>query len=115
MPSFVYVVFAAILSSVGTLLVRYGGKDLIFSQGLWHLLTHRYLWFCGIFVGWIGGLSVSLLLTRMDASQFASLWTPLVYIFIFLGGVFFLGESISSNKIVGSALLFVGLYFITRQ
>lgn len=103
---------AAILSILGTFLIRYGGKNLDFSKGLWHICRHGYLWFLGIFICWIAGLSFSLLLTKFEITTVISFYIPFVYLFLNLGGIFLFNEAISISKLIGMCFILIGLCFL---
>jgi multidrug transporter EmrE-like cation transporter len=52
-------------------------------------------------------------LTKFELS-YAYPWTGLLYIYLLLGGVFIFGDSASFSKIIGTLIIIVGIYFITR-
>ena len=104
----------ALIASTGMLILRFGGKGLDFSQGLWHALSSGYLWLIGIFVGWLAGLLFALTVTRLEISTALSLYVPLVYAFTVIGGLLVLREPFSTTKIFGFGFILVGLYFVVK-
>ena len=108
-------VIAAISATTGTLIMRYGGKNIDLSLGIWQALRDGYLWIGGIFLSWIAGLLWALYITRNDVSTAISFYVPLTYIFTFLGGILILKEPISLNKGLGCAFILIGLFFMFRS
>lgn len=109
------VVFLACLSAASTLLMRYGGRNLDFSQGFWHVVTHGYLWWGGIGLGWVCGLAYALLLTRWEISIVTGVFTPLVYVFTLSAAALVLNEPWSITKTVGLLLVLFGLVLLIKK
>jgi hypothetical protein len=75
----------SVLSSLGMLLMRYGGKHIDWSTGIVNIIKHVYWWFIGIFLCWIAGLIFSLVVTKTEISVAIAFNSALIYVFVFLG------------------------------
>ena len=107
-----YIVCNALLVSAGAVLMRYGGRDLDWSQGLAGVLSTGKLWLTGMFLCWIAGLAFALLLTKSELITTFIVYTTLVFIFIVFGGYFLLGEHLSLVKLIGGTLALLGIVLI---
>jgi drug/metabolite transporter (DMT)-like permease len=103
------------LVSLGLLVMRYGGRKIDWSAGLMEIVSQGRLWFLGIFISWIGGLVFSLVVSRTEVSTAVAFNSALIFVFVFLGGVFFLKESFSLLKCVGSVLILLGIIFMSQE
>jgi drug/metabolite transporter (DMT)-like permease len=52
-------------------------------------------------------------LTKFELS-YAYPWTSFLYIYLLLCGIFIFGDTVSFNKILGTLIIMVGIYFITK-
>lgn len=111
----IYMLINALCAAAGTLLIRYGGKNLDLTRGIWYIFRHGYLWIIGMLISWIAGLLFSILLTKFEITTAFTLYVPLVYLFIILGGVFLFNEAFSLSKIVGMFFIFIGLIFLFKN
>lgn len=107
-----FLIITAAISITGTFLIRYGGKDLDFSKGLWYIFRYGYIWIFGMFICWIAGLTFSFLLTKFEITTLFSLYVPFVYFCVNLGGFFLFNEAISIQKIMGLSFILIGLIFL---
>lgn len=113
-PIKLYLLVNGIIAATGTLLMRYGGKNLDFTQGICYIVTSGYLWILGMILSWIAGMFFALLLTRYGVTESFSLYVPLVYLMIICGGLFFLHETLSITRGVGVLFVFIGLIFLLK-
>jgi drug/metabolite transporter (DMT)-like permease len=104
----------ALLASSGAVLIRYGGRHLDWSQGLPGVLHTGKLWLAGIFMGWIAGLVLSLLLTRHELVVLFVAYLVLNLMLVALGGYFVLGESLSRAQLLGICLALLSIYLLVR-
>lgn len=111
----IMIVVGAFIASGGVLLARYGGKSVDFSQGVIKGVCDGYLWVLGIGLSWVAGMLFALYITKNEISSTMSFYVPLVYLMTFLGGVLLLKESVNADKVIGSAFLAVGLFFMLRS
>lgn len=109
-----YLLINGIVAAAGTLLMRYGGKNLDFTQGIYYIVTSGYLWILGMILSWIAGVFFALLLTKYGITESFSLYVPLVYLMIIGGGLFFLHETLSITRGVGVLFVFIGLIFLLK-
>lgn len=105
----------ASLSATSTLLMRYGGRDLDFAQGSWHVITHGYLWWSGMVLGWICGLCCALLLTRWEIAIVTGMFVPLTYILTLSAATLLLAEPWSLTKTMGLVLICCGLALLIKE
>jgi drug/metabolite transporter (DMT)-like permease len=105
----------SVLCSLGMLLMRYGGRQIDWSTGIVNIIKHGYCWFIGIFICWIAGLTFSLVVTKTEISIAIAFNSALIYVFVFLGGLFFLKEHFSYIKCVGSFLIIAGIFCIAQE
>jgi drug/metabolite transporter (DMT)-like permease len=105
----------SIIVSLGTLVMRYGGRKIDWSARIMDIISQGRLWFLGIFICWIGGLIFSLAISRTEASLAVAFNSALVFVFVFLGGVFFLKENFSLMKCIGSLLIICGIIFMSQD
>lgn len=61
----------------------------------------------------IGGVAWMLATTKFEIS-YAYPWVSLVFIFVFLGGIFLFGESFTFPKIAGMLLILSGIVVIAK-
>ncbi|MDR0476889.1 MAG: hypothetical protein LBH14_02985 [Desulfobulbaceae bacterium] len=109
------IVINALLVSMGSILMRYGGKNLDWSQGLIAgVLNTGKLWLAGMVMCWIAGLFFALLLTKNELVTSFIAYYALTFIFIALGGYFLLGEHFSLAKSMGVILTLFGIYVLMR-
>lgn len=105
----------ACLNAISTLLMRSGGRDLDFSQGVWHVVTHGYVWWGGIGLGWVCGLSYALLLTKWEVSIVTGIFIPLAYVFTLMAAAVFLKEPWSITKTLGVLFVVCGLILLVKD
>lgn len=67
----------------------------------------------GIFATFLAGVSWMLAMTRFEIS-YAYPFVSLNYILVLAAGFFFFNEALSVNKLVGSALVIVGIIVIAK-
>jgi drug/metabolite transporter (DMT)-like permease len=103
------------LASFGLLLMRYGGRQIDWSAGIWNIISQGRFWFVGILLSWIGGLVFSLVVTRTEVSIAIAFNSALIYVFVFLGGIFFLKEHFSIMKCLGSVLIILGIICMSQE
>jgi multidrug transporter EmrE-like cation transporter len=102
-------VFNALLVTGGTLLMRHGGKDMVWSQGVWTILQTGRLWILGMALSWLAGLVFAIVLTRQDLIVTYVFYVSLTYALVVAGGHFLLGEPLSGLKLAGVALSLGGV------
>lgn len=105
----VVLVFNALLVTGGMLLMRHGGKDMVWSQGVWTILQTGRLWILGIVLCWLAGLVFAVALTRQGLIITYVFYGSLSYALVVTGGHFLFGEPLSGLKLVGVALCLAGL------
>lgn len=110
-----FIVLNALIGTTGTLLMRHGGKNLDFSQGLVSLLAKGWLWFVGMGICWIAGVVFAVLLTRLSIIDSTSLYIPVTQTLVTIGGYFFLGEQLSGLKIVGVCIIIIGMIILLNS
>lgn len=104
-----------IFTTLSSILMRYGGANISFTQGILPFLMTGKLWLSGIVFGWVAGMSYALALTRLPITKATVVYWPLAYIATVLGGVFFLGEDITLMKKIGLGIITVGLVICARN
>ena len=104
----------ALLVSAGSILMRYGGRNLDWSLGITGVLTTGKLWLAGLFMGWIAGITYATLLTRNELITIHFPYIVFNFIFVALGGFLLLGEHFSITKLIGIILAFCGVYLLIR-
>lgn len=107
--TYLFILITCFINTVSILLVRYGGSRVDFSQGLKEGISSGHLWIAGIFIGWISGLGFSIILTRVKITIAYTLYVPLVYFLVNVGAFYFLGEYVSTVKMVGMGIVLIGL------
>jgi multidrug transporter EmrE-like cation transporter len=105
----IVLVFNALLVTAGTLLMRHGGKDVIWSQGVWTILHTGRIWISGMMLCWLAGLVFAVALTRQDLIVTYVFYGSLSYALVVTSGYFLLGEPLSGLKLTGVALCLAGL------
>jgi drug/metabolite transporter (DMT)-like permease len=74
----------------------------------------KNIWAVTAVIGWLAaGLIWMVILKKQPLMQAQSI-AALTYVLICLSAIAFLGESISSGKAVGMALIAAGIYFVAR-
>lgn len=109
------VLLLACLSATSTLLMRYGGRNLDFAQGVVHVITHGYIWWGGMLLGWVCGLSCALMLARWEISVVTGMFTPLAYIVTLSAAALVLDEPWSITKTMGMMLVLFGLLLLIKD
>lgn len=109
------IVLGALVGSAGLLIMRFGGKSIDFSGGYLQGLRDGYLWLLGIVLSWVAGMIFALYVTKTEISSAVTFYVPMLYTFTFVGGVLLLKEEISPYKILGSAFILVGLFFMLKS
>lgn len=110
----IYLLLNGLIAASGTLMMRYGGKNLDFTQGVIYILKSGYLWLFGMILSWLAGIFFALILTRYEITESFTLYVPLVYLLIILGGLFLFNETLSVTKGIGIFFVFVGLIFLLK-
>ena len=104
----------AVLSSGGLVLFKLGGQEAALQLGKtgfsvtlsWKMLLGVFCYLCS-FLLWLAIVARTQLTFAMPLS------VGVVNILVFLGSVKFLGEEITSTKIVGLAVIVLGLFLIS--
>lgn len=113
--AWVLLIAGVIFTTLSSILMRYGGTNISFTQGVLPFLQTGRLWLTGILLGWVAGMSYALALTRLPITKATVVYWPLAYLATVLGGVFFLGEDITVMKKIGLAIITIGLVICARN
>lgn len=100
---------ASVAAAIGQILFRLGARDRISLLAFVNpYIALGMLFYALGTAAWIYALS-----REQMVAVYA--FTGLTFVLVYLGGVFLLGEPISTGKSMGVALVMAGLYFITSN
>lgn len=101
-------------ATASSLLMRLGGENLSFTNGLAYFFQNGKLWLLGLILGWLAGLGYAVALTRLPISSAAVVYVPVVYLAILICGVLLLHENLTFSKKIGICLISAGLFFCAK-
>src|SRR4051812_45522500 len=120
MPAFVLILLSVLLNVIGQICIKMGTRALgvveFAHSGVIHELfrvfTNAYIW-AGLIVYGIGTLFWISALSKSDLS-YAYPFLALGYVLIIIFSYFIFKESFTAYKLIGIALIVIGLVFISR-
>lgn len=119
--SILYILISVIGGAVGQVLLKKGMNDLgevtlsiqNIIQMTWKMLTNPYV-FIGLFIYFLSVIFWLAALSKVELS-YAYPFASLSYIIMFLAGWLLLGESITPMRIVGTLVIGIGVFLISRS
>jgi drug/metabolite transporter (DMT)-like permease len=115
-----YLIVAIIFAGMSQIIVRWQmSKVGRLPELLWdkivfllHFLLIPWVW-VALGCTFISGMCWLMTLAKFELS-YAYPFTAILYIYLLLAGVFIFGDSITFNKILGTSIIVIGVYFIAK-
>jgi drug/metabolite transporter (DMT)-like permease len=119
--SILYILISVLGGAIGQVLLKKGMNDLgevtlsiqNMIQMTWKMLTNPYV-FIGLFIYFLSVIFWLAALSKVELS-YAYPFASLSYIIMFLAGWLLLGETITPMRIVGTLVIGIGVFLISRS
>jgi multidrug transporter EmrE-like cation transporter len=115
-----YLIVTILLAGVSQIIVRWqmgqmGPIPAPFSGKLlfvFHFLLRPWV-YVSIAATFCSGVCWLITLSKFELS-YAYPWTSLLYVYLLVAGLVFFGDTLTFNKVFGTAIIILGVYFIAK-